>query len=267
MRWKPNSKRWGGTADHDFRHHHRRLRPYFVRPDHRSVLQFAAPRQAADLRPELRPGPDELRQYVAELARISETYVTAHPNAGLPNAFGEYDLDAAEMARRVGEWAQAGFLNIIGGCCGTTPEHIAAMANAVEACRRAGCRRSRSPAARRASEPLTIDANTLFVNVGERTNVTGSARFKRLIKEEKYSEALDVARQQVESGAQIIDINMDEGMLDAEAAMVRFLNLIAGEPDIARVPIMIDSSVVRYRERPEVHSGQGHRQLDLDEGG
>ena len=187
-------------------------------------------------------GPDELRQYVAELARISETYVTAHPNAGLPNAFGEYDLDAAEMARQVGEWAQAGFLNIIGGCCGTTPEHIAAMANAVEgvpprrlpeipvACRLAGL------------EPLTIDANTLFVNVGERTNVTGSARFKRLIKEEKYSEALDVARQQVESGAQIIDINMDEGMLDAEAAMVRFLNLIAGEPDIARVPIMIDSS-------------------------
>lgn len=114
---------------------------------------------------------------------------------------------------------------------------------------------------------MTIDANTLFVNVGERTNVTGSARFKRLIKEEKYSEALDVARQQVESGAQIIDINMDEGMLDAEAAMVRFLNLIAGEPDIARVPIMIDSSAVRYRERPEVHSGQGHRQLDLDEGG
>ena len=187
-------------------------------------------------------GPDELRQYVAELARISETYVTAHPNAGLPNAFGEYDLDAAEMARQVGEWAQAGFLNIIGGCCGTTPEHIAAMANAVEgvpprrlpeipvACRLAGL------------EPLTIDANTLFVNVGERTNVTGSARFKRLIKEEKHNEALDVARQQVESGAQIIDINMDEGMLDAEAAMVRFLNLIAGEPDIARVPIMIDSS-------------------------
>ncbi|SUI43914.1 Methionine synthase [Serratia marcescens] len=187
-------------------------------------------------------GPDELRQYVAELARISETYVTAHPNAGLPNAFGEYDLDAAEMARQVGEWAQAGFLNIIGGCCGTTPEHIAAMAKVVEgvpprrlpelpvACRLAGL------------EPLTIDANTLFVNVGERTNVTGSARFKRLIKEEKYNEALDVARQQVESGAQIIDINMDEGMLDAEAAMVRFLNLIAGEPDIARVPIMIDSS-------------------------
>ncbi|VTR19770.1 Methionine synthase [Serratia fonticola] len=187
-------------------------------------------------------GPDELRQYVAELSRISESYVTAHPNAGLPNAFGEYDLDAEEMAKQVGEWAHAGFLNIIGGCCGTTPAHIAAMAKAVEgvpprqlpelpvACRLSGL------------EPLNIDAKSLFVNVGERTNVTGSARFKRLIKEEKYNEALAVARQQVESGAQIIDINMDEGMLDAEAAMVRFLSLIAGEPDIARVPIMIDSS-------------------------
>ncbi|WP_034911404.1 methionine synthase [Erwinia sp. 9145] len=187
-------------------------------------------------------GPDELRQYVAELSRIAEGYVTAHPNAGLPNAFGEYDLDARVMAEQIGEWAQAGFLNIVGGCCGTTPEHIAAMAKAVEgvaprplpdipiACRLSGL------------EPLTISAESLFVNVGERTNVTGSAKFKRLIKEEKYNEALEVALQQVESGAQIIDINMDEGMLDAEAAMVRFLNLIAGEPDIARVPIMIDSS-------------------------
>lgn len=187
-------------------------------------------------------GPDELRQYVQELSRIAEGYVSAHPNAGLPNAFGEYDLDAATMAAQIGEWARAGFLNIIGGCCGTTPQHIAAMAAAVEgvpprplpeiavACRLSGL------------EPLNIQADSLFVNVGERTNVTGSAKFKRLIKEEKYNEALDVARQQVENGAQIIDINMDEGMLDAEAAMVRFLNLIAGEPDIARVPIMIDSS-------------------------
>ncbi|MBV4369146.1 methionine synthase [Erwinia phyllosphaerae] len=187
-------------------------------------------------------GPDELRQYVAELSRIAESYVTAHPNAGLPNAFGEYDLDAQIMAEQIGEWARSGFLNIVGGCCGTTPAHIAAMAAAVEgvaprplpdlpvACRLAGL------------EPLTIRPETLFVNVGERTNVTGSAKFKRLIKEEKYHEALEVALQQVQSGAQIIDINMDEGMLDAEAAMVRFLNLIAGEPDIARVPVMIDSS-------------------------
>lgn len=187
-------------------------------------------------------GPDELRQYVAELSRIAEGYVTAHPNAGLPNAFGEYDLDAELMAQQIGEWATSGFLNIIGGCCGTTPKHIAAMVAAVEgvaprplptipvACRLSGL------------ESLNITAESLFVNVGERTNVTGSAKFKRLIKEEKYNEALEVALQQVQSGAQIIDINMDEGMLDAEAAMVRFLNLIAGEPDIARVPIMIDSS-------------------------
>ena len=187
-------------------------------------------------------GPDELRQYVAELSRITECYVTAHPNAGLPNAFGEYDLEAKEMAQHIGEWARSGFLNIVGGCCGTTPAHIAEIVKVLEgvpprqlpeipvACRLAGL------------EPLTIDAQTLFVNVGERTNVTGSARFKKLIKEEKYLDALAVARQQVESGAQIIDINMDEGMLDAEAAMVKFLNLIAGEPDIARVPIMIDSS-------------------------
>lgn len=187
-------------------------------------------------------GPDELRQYVAELSRVAECYVSAHPNAGLPNAFGEYDLDAQVMAGQIREWAESGFLNIVGGCCGTTPEHISAMRQAVDgvaprplpaqpvACRLSGL------------EPLNITDDSLFVNVGERTNVTGSARFKRLIKEEQYSEALDVARQQVENGAQVIDINMDEGMLDAEAAMVRFLNLIAGEPDIARVPIMIDSS-------------------------
>ena len=187
-------------------------------------------------------GPDELRQYVAELSRISECAVSAHPNAGLPNAFGEYDLEADEMAEHIKEWAQQGFLNLVGGCCGTTPEHIRQMYQVTKnikprvlpeikvACRLSGL------------EPLTIEAESLFVNVGERTNVTGSARFKRLIKDELYDEALDVARQQVESGAQIIDINMDEGMLDAEAAMVRFLNLCATEPDIAKVPIMVDSS-------------------------
>ncbi|MCG8707663.1 methionine synthase [Brenneria sp. 4F2] len=187
-------------------------------------------------------GPDELRQYVAELSRIAECYVSAHPNAGLPNAFGEYDLDPSDMARHIGEWARAGFLNIVGGCCGSTPAHIAAVAEVVKGV--APRKLPDIPVACRLSglEPLSIDANTLFVNVGERTNVTGSARFKRLIKEEKYNEALDVARHQVENGAQIIDINMDEGMLDAQAVMARFLNLIAGEPDIARVPIMIDSS-------------------------
>ncbi|EIV1855371.1 methionine synthase [Vibrio vulnificus] len=187
-------------------------------------------------------GPDELRPYVEELSRISETFVSTHPNAGLPNAFGEYDLSPEEMAEHVKEWAQSGFLNLIGGCCGTTPEHIRHMAMVVEgvsprvlpeipvACRLSGL------------EPLTIAKDTLFVNVGERTNVTGSARFKRLIKEELYDEALDVAREQVENGAQIIDINMDEGMLDAEACMVRFLNLCASEPEISKVPIMVDSS-------------------------
>ncbi|MCG8157727.1 methionine synthase [Brenneria goodwinii] len=187
-------------------------------------------------------GPDDLRQYVAELSRIAECYISAHPNAGLPNAFGEYDLDADDMALHIGEWARAGFLNIVGGCCGSTPAHIAAVAEVVKGV--APRKLPAIPVACRLSglEPLNIDADTLFVNVGERTNVTGSARFKRLIKEEKFNEALDVARQQVESGAQIIDINMDEGMLDAQAVMARFLNLIAGEPDIARVPIMIDSS-------------------------
>lgn len=187
-------------------------------------------------------GPAELRQYVAELSRVADCCVSTHPNAGLPNAFGGYDLDAANMADYIREWAQSGLLNIVGGCCGTTPDHIRAIAQAVAdipprviperpvACRLAGL------------EPLTIDENSLFVNVGERTNITGSARFKRLIKEGNYQEALDIARNQVENGAQIIDINMDEGMLDSQAAMVRFLNMISGEPDIARVPIMIDSS-------------------------
>ncbi len=190
----------------------------------------------------MRLDPTKLRPYVEELSRISETFVSTHPNAGLPNAFGEYDLSPEEMAEHVKEWAQSGFLNLIGGCCGTTPEHIRHMAMAVEgvsprvlpeipvACRLSGL------------EPLTIAKDTLFVNVGERTNVTGSARFKRLIKEELYDEALDVAREQVENGAQIIDINMDEGMLDAEACMVRFLNLCASEPEISKVPIMVDSS-------------------------
>ncbi|CAG21599.1 methionine synthase [Photobacterium profundum] len=187
-------------------------------------------------------GPDELRQYVDELSRISESAVSAHPNAGLPNAFGEYDLSPEDMAEHIEEWAKSGFLNLVGGCCGTTPEHIRLMEQVTRnvkprqlpdipiACRLSGL------------EPLTISADTLFVNVGERTNVTGSARFKRLIKDELYDEALEVARQQVEAGAQIIDINMDEGMLDAEAAMVRFLNLCATEPEISKVPIMVDSS-------------------------
>ncbi len=187
-------------------------------------------------------GPEELRQYVQELSRISETYVSVHPNAGLPNAFGEYDLEADEMAEHIKEWAESGFVNLVGGCCGTTPAHIKAMADAVAdikprplpeievACRLSGL------------EALTISKDSLFQNVGERTNVTGSARFKRLIIDELYDEALEVARHQIEAGADIIDINMDEAMLDSLHAMQHFLNLCASEPDISKVPIMIDSS-------------------------
>ena len=187
-------------------------------------------------------GPDLLRQYVAEMSRIAECHVNVHPNAGLPNEFGEYDLGPAEMAEQVAEWAHSGFLNIVGGCCGSTPDHIAAIVSAVEgitprtppdisvACRLSGL------------EPLNVDALLNFVNVGERANVTGSAKFKRLILNAEYEAALDVCREQVENGAQIIDVNMDEGMLDGKEAMVRFLNLIAAEPDISRVPLMIDSS-------------------------
>ncbi|MGD8587802.1 MAG: methionine synthase [Chromatiales bacterium] len=187
-------------------------------------------------------GPDLLRQYVEEMSRIAETHVSAHPNAGLPNEFGEYDLDAAHMAGYIGEWADSGFLNIVGGCCGTTPQHIQAIAEAVagkpprklpklsHACRLSGL------------EPLNIDDDSLFVNVGERANVTGSAKFKRLILNEDYEQALEICRTQVENGAQVVDINMDEAMLDGVAAMRRFLNLCAGEPEIARVPMMLDSS-------------------------
>src|SRR5690554_957020 len=187
-------------------------------------------------------GAKELRPYLQELSEKADTFVSVHPNAGLPNAFAEYDETPEETAAMIEDFAASGFLNIVGGCCGTTPKHIQAIAEKVakypprvvpeipKACRLSGL------------EPFTIDRNSLFVNIGERTNITGSARFARLIREENFTEALEVALQQVESGAQVIDINMDEGMLDSKAAMVTFLNLIAGEPDISRVPIMLDSS-------------------------
>jgi 5-methyltetrahydrofolate--homocysteine methyltransferase len=187
-------------------------------------------------------GPNMLRQYVEEMSRVAECFVSAHPNAGLPNAFGEYELGPKDMAAQVAEWADRGFLNILGGCCGTTPAHIEAIAGAVAGkpprvppkpetiCRLAGL------------EALNIGPTLSFVNVGERANVTGSARFKRLILDEEYEEALDICRDQVENGAQMVDVNMDEGMLDGVAAMQRFLNLMASEPEIAKVPFMIDSS-------------------------
>ncbi len=187
-------------------------------------------------------GPEQMRPYLEELSRIAGTHLSLHPNAGLPNAFGGYDETPEQMAVVVRDYAQAGFLNIVGGCCGTTPAHIAAMAAAV-----ADLPPRKLPAItpclRLAGlEPYTLCPGDLFLNVGERTNVTGSRAFARMILEGRYEDALAVARQQVENGAQVIDINMDEGMLDAVAAMTRFLNLIASEPDIARVPLMIDSS-------------------------
>ncbi len=187
-------------------------------------------------------GPAQLRSHVEELALLADCHVSVHPNAGLPNAFGGYDETPEQMVEEVEQWANEGYLNIVGGCCGTTPEHIKAIADAVTntaprtfseqatACRLSGL------------EAFNIDEESLFVNVGERTNVTGSAHFLRLIKEDDYDAALEIARQQVNNGAQIIDVNMDEGLLDSVAAMQRFLLLIASEPDISKVPIMIDSS-------------------------
>ncbi|HIP67593.1 MAG TPA: methionine synthase [Chromatiales bacterium] len=187
-------------------------------------------------------GPDALRQYVEELSRVSEFHVSAHPNAGLPNEFGEYDLSADEMSTQVAEWAESGFVNIVGGCCGSTPDHIRAIADAVANTRPRPLPRIEPECRLSGLEPLNIGENSLFVNIGERANVTGSAKFKRLILNEEYEEALDICRSQVENGAQIVDINMDEGMLDGKAAMVRFLNLCSSEPDISKVPVMIDSS-------------------------
>ncbi|MFA6986344.1 MAG: dihydropteroate synthase, partial [Arenimonas sp.] len=187
-------------------------------------------------------GAKDLRPHIDMLAQVADTFVSCHPNAGLPNAFGGYDEGPGEMSEMLGEFAQAGLLNLVGGCCGTTPAHIRAIADAV-----AGLAPRVIPSLAQHTrlsglEPFVITPDTNFVNVGERTNVTGSAQFKKLILENRYDEALTVARQQVENGAQVIDVNMDEGMLDAEAAMSRFLRLIAAEPDIARVPLMIDSS-------------------------
>ncbi|PIW46996.1 MAG: methionine synthase [Zetaproteobacteria bacterium CG12_big_fil_rev_8_21_14_0_65_54_13] len=191
-------------------------------------------------------GAGELRQYIEELSGTVSCAINAHPNAGLPNAFGGYDETAEDMAAEIKEWAESGFLNIIGGCCGTGPAHIRAMAEAVAGIkpRPMPVRGETLPVQCRLSglEPLHIDENSLFVNVGERANVTGSAVFKRLIIAGDYNTALNICREQVENGAQIIDINMDEAMLDGEKAMVTFLNLIASEPDISRVPIMLDSS-------------------------
>ena len=187
-------------------------------------------------------GAKELRPHLQALSNVADCYVSAYPNAGLPNELGEYDQSAQEMSALIQEFAESGFVNIIGGCCGTTPDHIRAMAEGV---RRVEPRTL--PELNRHSEfsglePLVVLPSTNFVNIGERTNVTGSRKFARLIKEGDYEEALSVARQQVEGGAQILDVNMDEGLLDSKQAMTDFLNMMMSDPDIARLPIMVDSS-------------------------
>ena len=193
-------------------------------------------------------GANEMRAHIAELARVADTLVCAYPNAGLPNEFGLYDESPEYMAELLEEFASAGLVNIVGGCCGTTPEHIAAIARAVDG--KAPRQIIAPPRYLRLSglEAFTLTPEIPFVNVGERTNVTGSAKFRKLVTAGDYSAALSVARDQVENGAQVIDVNMDEGLLDSEAAMVTFLNLVASEPDIARVPVMVDSSKFKVIE-------------------
>ncbi len=187
-------------------------------------------------------GAGEMRPYIAELSRVADTFVSCYPNAGLPNEFGEYDEAPHQTAGVLEEFASSGLVNLLGGCCGTTPEHISAIAAAAEG-KAPRVAAEISPAMRLAGlEPVAITAESLFVNVGERTNITGSARFRRLIKEGDYGTALSVARQQVEAGAQVLDVNMDEGMIDGVEAMDRFVKLLASEPDISRVPLMVDSS-------------------------
>jgi 5-methyltetrahydrofolate--homocysteine methyltransferase len=187
-------------------------------------------------------GAKDMRPYLEELSEKAPFYVSAYPNAGLPNQFGEYDQDAHQMGHQIEDFLKAGFINIVGGCCGTTPAHIQRIA---ELARLAQPRKKpKADALMHLSglEPLTLRPESNFLNVGERTNVTGSKKFLRLIKEGNFDEALSIAKDQVDGGAQVIDVNMDEGMLDSETAMTTFLNLIASEPDISRVPIMIDSS-------------------------
>ena len=187
-------------------------------------------------------GTEQLRQYVEEMARVASTHVSSHPNAGLPNEFGGYDDTPEFMAGQIKEWAESGFLNVIGGCCGTTPAHIKAIAAAVRGLRPRALPQIEPQCRLAGLEPLNIGPDSMFVNVGERTNVTGSAVFKKLILNNEHDKAIEVARSQVVSGAQMIDINMDEAMLEGEKAMTTFLNLIASEPEISRVPVMVDSS-------------------------
>jgi len=187
-------------------------------------------------------GAKEMRPYLEELSEKAPFFISAYPNAGLPNQFGEYDQDAHAMGHFIEDFLKSGFLNIVGGCCGTTPDHIRKIAELAKECKPRKVPERKKFLMLSGLEAYVMRPDSNFMNVGERTNVTGSRKFARLIREEKYDEALQIAREQVENGAQAIDVNMDEGLLDAVKAMKKFLNLIASEPDIAKVPVMIDSS-------------------------
>ncbi|MGH6821005.1 MAG: homocysteine S-methyltransferase family protein, partial [Methylocella sp.] len=187
-------------------------------------------------------GARQMRPFLEELAQIAPIYVSCYPNAGLPNAFGGFDETPERMAADLGEFAANGWLNIVGGCCGTTPQHIRAIAEAVKECKPRAVPKPDSLTRFSGLEAFTIRPDTNFVNIGERTNVTGSPKFARLILDGQYEDALSVARQQVANGAQVLDVNLDEGMLDSEKAMTTFLSYIGSEPDISRIPIMVDSS-------------------------
>lgn len=187
-------------------------------------------------------GAKELRPHIESLSSIASCYTSAYPNAGLPNEFGEYDQGPSDMQILVKDFVDSGFVNILGGCCGTTPDHIKAMADIVDNITPRKIPKTQNLSSYSGLEPLIVREDLNFINIGERTNVTGSKKFARLIKSKNYEEALSVANQQVEGGAQIIDVNMDEGLLDSKEEMKTFLHLLMSEPDIAKLPIMIDSS-------------------------
>ena len=255
-------------AGDDLGHHYRRFRPHAVRPDRRSLLEFAEPYPALSFGLNCALGAKELRQYVEELSRVCDCYVSAHPNAGLPNAFGGYDETAEMLADEIESWAKTGIVNIVGGCCGTSPEHIAAIAQRVAAVNPRQVPKIEKKL--RLSRAGAVQRRRRFA-LRERRRADQCHRlegqFARMILEGRFDDALAVARQQVENGAQVIDINMDEAMLDSLAAMDKFLKLIASEPDISRVPIMIDSSKWSVIEAGlKCIQGKGDRQFDLDEG-
>ena len=213
-------------------------------------------------------GPDVMRPHIEELSKLATPFISCHPNAGTPNEMGKFDLQPADMAKTIGEWVEAGWLNIVGGCCGTTPEHIAAIADVVAGLAPHKKNKIKPLTRLSGSKPLALREDANFLVIGERTNVTGSRKFARLIREEQFEEAVEVARDQVEGGAAVIDVNMDDALLDGEAAMTKFLRLIAGESDISAVPVMIDSSKWSVIEgRSTGCARQRHCKLHQPQGG